>query len=194
MRHIWVVVLGWLWLSAAPTQALEWQEQVLGRADAPITMIEYSSLTCPHCASFHADTLPRIKVDYIDTGKVRLIYRDFPLDRAALQAAQLAHCGGADRFFPILEMLFASQAQWSRADDLGAALGRIGRFAGLDPGTVAACLADQELMDGIIASRFDGQQRFAVAATPSFVINGDVVAGAVDYADFRALFDRLLLY
>lgn len=97
-------------------------DKVLGDRDAPVTMIEYSSLTCPHCAHFHTDVLPRIKKEYIDTGKVKLVLRDFPLNQPALIAAQIAHCVPEDRYFGFVSVLFETQAAWAISEDPAAAL------------------------------------------------------------------------
>ena len=168
------------------------QEMVLGAADAPITMIEYSSLTCPHCAKFHVETLPAIKTNYIDSGKARLVYRDFPLNNAALQAAALAHCAGPDRYFQFLDVLFRSQESWAMTDDPVSALVRIGRMGGLKGDQIEACLNDKALIDRILASRVEGARDFDVASTPTFIINGEKLVGALPYEQFEEVFERLL--
>ena len=167
-------------------------EMTLGDPGAPITIIEYASLTCPHCASFHKDTLPRIKERYIDTGKARLIYRDFPFDQAALLAAALARCAGADRFFRFIDALYGAQANWSRAADPVAALVRIGRLGGLERAEIDACLGDNMLLDGILAMRVDGAKNFEVSSTPTFIINGEKFVGALPFERFEEIFERLL--
>ena len=168
------------------------REMVLGAADAPITMIEYSSLTCPHCAKFHVETLPAIKTNYIDSGKARLVYRDFPLNKAALQAAALAHCAGPDRYFQFLDVLFRSQQSWAMTDDPVSALVRIGRMGGLKGDQIEACLNDKALIDRILASRVEGARDFDVASTPTFIINGENLVGALPYEQFEEVFERLL--
>lgn len=165
---------------------------VLGAADAPITMIEFSSLTCTHCAAFHNDSLPTIKVNYIDTGKVKLVYRDFPLNKAALLGAALAHCAGPDRFFGFLEALFKDQPSWAQSDDPVSALTRIGRLGGLKAADIEACLNDKELFDRILSSRVEGAKKFDIASTPTFIINGEKHAGALPYVQFAAIFESLL--
>ncbi len=167
-------------------------EMTLGDPDAPITIIEYSSLSCPHCASFHRDTFPRIKERYIDTGKARLIYRDFPFDRAAVFAAALARCAGPDRFSRFIAALFGAQARWSRAADPVAALARIGRLGGLERAEIDACLGDKTLLDGILAMRVDGARTFDVSRTPTFIINGEKIEGALPFERFEEIFERLL--
>ena len=172
--------------AAAPDQL------VLGAADAPITLVEFSSLTCPHCAAFHNDTLPAIKTTYIDTGKVKLVYRDFPLNKAALLGSALAHCAGPDRFFGFLEALFKSQPSWAHSDDPVSALTRIGRLGGLKAAAIETCLNDKELFDRILASRVEGSKEFDITSTPTFIINGEKHQGALSYEQFATIFERLL--
>ena len=164
----------------------------MGAADAPVTIIEYSSLTCPHCAAFHAETLPLIKANYIDTGKARFVFRDFPFDRQALLAAALAHCAGEERFFGFLDVLFRTQKTWAHAANPEEALGRIARLGGLTEDEITACLADQTLLDGIMQSRLQGSQEFEIKSTPTFIINGEKVVGAQPYEQFAEVIDRLL--
>ena len=123
------------------------EEMVLGDPNAPVTIIEYSSLTCPHCASFHINTLPQVKERYIDTGEARLFYRDFPFDRASLLAAAIARCAGRERFFVFLDVLFRTQDAWSRDPDPAKALAKVGRLGGLSNEAIDACFADQALLD-----------------------------------------------
>jgi len=167
-------------------------DMILGDLNAPITIIEYSSLTCPHCAHFHVDILPDLRKGYIETGKARFVYRDFPLDRAALYAAALAHCAGKDRFFAFLDILFRSQATWGRANDPLDALKRVGRIGGLKVADIDACFKDQKLLDGILQSRMVGAQTFEVNSTPTFFINGERLLGAQPYENFKTVFDRIL--
>ena len=167
-------------------------DMVLGVPSAPITVIEYSSLTCPHCASFHANTLPDIKKHYIDAGKVRLVYRHFPFDQPALMAAALAECAGRDRFFNFLEVLFGSQNTWARAADPLAALTSIGRLGGLKADAIAACFNDKAMLDRILASRVEGAKEFDINSTPTFIVNGEKLVGAQPYEQFVAVFERLL--
>ena len=166
--------------SAQQAQAVEWKEHVMGDENAPVTMIEYASLTCPHCASFHNEVLPEIKEKLIDTGKLKLIFRDYPLDGVALRAAAIAQCAGEDRYFGVLGMLFKSQMTWARSQDPIASIKEVVRFAGMTGDAVDACMADQELIDGIVGSRMRGEQEFNVNSTPSFVLDGDTIAGSRD--------------
>ena len=167
-------------------------DMVLGDVNAPITIIEYSSLTCPHCAQFHTETLPAIKTNYIDTGKARLVFRDFPFDRAALLAAALARCAGPERYFGFVDALFRTQQSWARADDPASALARIGRLGGLERDAIETCLNDKAPIDRILASRVDGAETFGVESTPTFIINGEKIVGAQPYERFVEVFERLL--
>jgi protein-disulfide isomerase len=187
---LWMLV--WLPLVLTESSAAEPQEQILGDPQAPVTIIEYASLTCPHCAQFHTEVLPELKERYIAPGKVRMIYRDFPLDQRALTAAALAHCAGPDRYFSFLDVLFQTQASWAQADDHVAALKRLGKLGGLSEEEMDACLADQELTDGILRTRLEGQNQHQIGSTPTFIIDGQAYAGSRDIEDFAALIDPLV--
>lgn len=159
---------------------------VLGDADAPVTIIAYESLTCSYCASFHADTLPALKQHYIDTGKARLVFRDFPLDPVSLRAAMLVRCADPDRAFGLLEVLFRSQSSWARSSDPVQALGKVGQMAGIDQATFKRCMADETVMNGVLTRRLVGSKQFSVQSTPTFIINGGeaTLVGAKPFADF----------
>lgn len=165
-------------VSVQPSQAAEWKEHVLGDADAPVTIIEYASLTCPHCAAFHNEVLPEIKEKLIDTGKAKMIFRDYPLDGIALRAAAVAQCAGDDRYFGVLSMLFKSQMTWARSEDPIEGIKQVVRFGGMNGDAVDACLADEAMIDAIVASRMRGEQEYSVSSTPSFIIDGETIAGA----------------
>jgi protein-disulfide isomerase len=180
-----------IWLPLV-TSAAEPSEQALGDPNAPVTMIEYASLTCPHCAHFHNEVLPDLKERYIETGKVRLVYRDFPLDERALMAATLAHCAGPERYFGFLDVLFQTQNGWARADDPVAALKKLGKLGGMSDEQMEQCLADQELADGILQTRLDGQNQHDVRSTPTLVINDEVYAGSRSIEELSAVIDPLL--
>ena len=167
-------------------------EKVMGRDDAPVTMIEYSSLACPHCAAFHRDVLPKINDTYIGPGKVRLIYRAFPLGGLALAAAMVARCGGSAKFFGFIEVLFRSQAQWSRSDDPTRELARVARFAGISQKDFDACLVNEALMTDIRERAADAQQKFGIESTPTFIIEGEKVVGARPFEDFRDVIEKAL--
>jgi protein-disulfide isomerase len=192
MTAVGVWTLIWLPLLVGASAADQLPEPSLGDPKAPVTIIEYASLTCPHCAEFHTTVLPELKERYIDPGKVRLIYRDFPLDQQALNAAALAHCAGPDRYFGFLDVLFETQATWARAADPVVALKRLGKLGGLTEQEIDACMADEALTEQILRTRLDGQNQFQIGSTPTFVIDGKTYAGSRDIDEFAALIDPLL--
>jgi protein-disulfide isomerase len=160
------------------------EDHVLGKPDAPITILEYASLTCPHCAAFHRETLPQVKKDWIDTGKAKLVFRHFPFDRAALSAAQLTECAGPDKYFTFLDVLFQQQETWVRGDPT-ANLTRIAKLGGIPEDKVQACLKDEKLANKIVAGRLQGEKELGVNSTPTFFINGRKVVGAEPYEQFN---------
>lgn len=166
-------------------------ERVLGKAEAPITITEYASLTCPHCARFHKETLPKIKAAYIDTGKAKLVFRDFPFDGLALRAAALARCAPQERYFAVIDTLFQQQDNWSRAKDPLAALGNIGKLAGMSQATVDACFKDTKLLDAIVQIRMDGEKTHGVSSTPTFLIGSQKLSGAEPFETFDKLLKSL---
>jgi protein-disulfide isomerase len=166
-------------------------DKVLGAQDAPVTVIEYSSFTCGHCAAFHIETLPALKERYIDTGVLRLVFRDFPLDGLALRAGMLARCAPEDQYFSMVQVLFANQRQWATAADPVAALMSIGRLAGLSGETIQACLENEALADQIVALRLQGEQKYDIDATPTFIIGGEKVAGNLPLEDFAEQIELL---
>ncbi|RCK52185.1 DSBA oxidoreductase [Thalassospira profundimaris] len=171
-------------LTAQGAQALEYKEHVMGAKDAPVTIVEYASFTCPHCARFANDVFPEVKKDLIDTGKVKWIYRDYPLDGVALRASAVAQCAGDDRYFGVLELLFKSQMEWARSKDPIEGIKQTVRFAGMDGDAVDACLADEELINGIVGSRMEAEQKYNVNSTPTFLIDGKTYAGEKDLEFF----------
>lgn len=187
------VVLAAPFIAVAQEISLEkaMADRVIGKADAPITITEYASLTCPHCARFHKETLPRIKAAYIDTGKVKLIFRDFPFDGLALRAAALARCAPSERYFAVVDTLFQQQESWSRAKDPLVALGNIGKLAGMSQATVDACFKDTKLMDAIVQIRLDGEKMHVVSSTPTFIIDGKKISGAEPFETFDKLLKSL---
>ena len=168
------------------------REMVVGDANAPVTLIEYASLGCPHCANFHKNTYPKIKENYIDTGKVKLVYRDFPLGRPALAASMIARCAGPQRYFGMVEIFFSSQKQWSQAQNPLDALKKTARFGGMASQDVDACLASQGVLDHIQSVARKAQDEHQIQATPSFVIDGETISGALPYADMKVYLDKAL--
>lgn len=169
-------------------------DRVLGDPDAPITIIEYSSLTCPHCADFHTNTLPKLKANYLDTGKAKLVYRDFPLgnDGRSTIAAMLARCAPPDRYFGFLDVLFRGQRNWALAPDPFAALSQIGQLGGISAEDFEACMNNEALFNGIRKSRADAAAEFGVESTPTFIINGERrIDGSQPYETFEAVLQEL---
>jgi protein-disulfide isomerase len=165
-------------------------DHVLGDAKAPITMIEYASFTCPHCAHFSVTVLPEIKKKWIDSGKVKLIYRDFPLDQTALKAAQLAECSGKDKYFGVIDMIFSTQARWAVASDPIGELAKSLRIAGMGDAEVKACLANDGVANAVIAD-YRGGETLGVNSTPTLFINGEQFKGARSVEELDAAFAKL---
>ena len=165
-------------------------DRVLGDSDAPVTIIEYSSLTCPHCAEFHQDTLPQIKETWIAEGKAKLVYRHFPLDSLSLRAAAVANCIEGERHFSFLDILFKSQRRWAKASDPIKAIGQMARLAGLSKDKFETCVNDQAEMDRILARRQDGAQTYGVQSTPTLIINGQKVEGARSFKYLSTLIEN----
>ena len=156
-------------------------DHVLGERDAPVTIIEYSSLTCPHCATFHKRTLPRLKKNFIEPGKVKLVFRHYPLDRRALKGALLTECFEGRRFFSMLNILFMKQEQWARADDPEAHFRKLAGMAGLGPDKADACMADSAKQDSLLQRQLNARRNAGIQATPSFLIDGELVEGNPGY-------------
>jgi protein-disulfide isomerase len=159
-------------------------EMTLGDPNAPVTVIEYASMTCPHCAHFSTTTFPELKKRYIDTGKVRFIFREFPLDQLAAAGFILARCAGPDKYFPMIETLFASQRDWVVQRPL-APLVAIAKQAGLTQEAFEACLANQQLLEGIEKVRSEASEKFGVQSTPTFFINGKLLSGDLSIEDME---------
>lgn len=160
-------------------------DHVLGQAKAPVTVIEYASLTCPHCARWEAEVFPKVKSDLIDTGKIRYAYRDFPLDGSALKASQLAHCD-EQRFYPFLEHLFRTQSTWAQPGiDPQPELEKIARFGGLPPADFDKCMKDDALRNSIVASAKLAQDA-GVNSTPTFFFNGKKMSGEMTFDQFAS--------
>lgn len=166
-------------------------DMVLGSEDAPVTVIEYASMSCNHCALFHSGTFPDLKKNYIDTGKVRLIFREFPINRPALEGAMIARCAGTDKFFTFLKILFAKQSKWA-VEDSRSQLATVARQGGMKVSTVAQCLDNKELRESIIETRMHGEKEFDVTSTPTFIVNGTKYAGALSFEQFEKVLKPLL--
>lgn len=146
-------------------------DHVIGDANAPVTIVEYASMTCPHCARFHANVYPELKKKYIDTGKARLIFREFPLDDLATAVSALAHCAGPTRYFPFVATMFERQDYWASNEPLPKLL-EMAKQAGFTDEQFNSCLTDQKLVDGIHEVRKRGDEVFKVNSTPTVFVNG----------------------
>jgi protein-disulfide isomerase len=165
---------------------------IRGKDDAKVTLVEYASLTCPHCAHFHNEIMPVLKKEYVDTGKMRIVYRDFPLDKLALTGSVVARCAGRDRFFGFLDAFYASQATWARDNNPLAAMARIARLGGMDQAAFDACLKRDDLSEAVLRQRLEGDKTFGVNATPSIYIDGGKYGGGLTIPQYRAIIDAKL--
>jgi protein-disulfide isomerase len=180
--------------AGAQTVAPIMGDVVLGDEDAPVTVIEYASFTCPHCAAFHNDTWPQFKAAYVDTGKVKFILREIYFDRFGLWASMTARCGGADAFYPMADQFLKKQSVWARAaeDQIGAEIQKIGRLNGLSNSQLDACLTDQDYAKALVEAFQKTSTADDVKSTPTFIINGEKHAGNLPFAEFSALVDAHL--
>src|SRR5438105_36771 len=202
MKNIWFALLGVLsaiLISPLPAKAaaphplladaqtvlaLSKDDRILGNPEAPITIVEYASLTCPHCAHFTNDVLPELKKKWIDTGKAKLVLRDFPLDEPALRAAMVARCAPPDKFYPLVDTFFAQQENWVTSRDYRAVLEKLAKLAGIGDKQFKTCIEDKKLEDQAVQSRLTAAQQLGVNSTPSFFINGKKFEGAPTFEAF----------
>ena len=162
-------------------------EMAMGSESAPITVIEYASMTCPHCAHFSETTFPELKKRYIDTGKVRFLFREFPLDRLAFAGFLLARCVPSDKYFPMIETLFAQQRDWVVEKPLQP-MRAIAKQAGVSQEAFDACLEDHKLIEGIEKVRSQAADKFGVNSTPTFFVNGKRLPGALSIEEMEKEF------
>ncbi len=167
-------------------------EMALGSEDAPVTVIEYASMTCGHCRYFDENTWPELKKAYVDTGKIRFIMREFPLDPRATAAIMLARCS-SDNYFPLVDVLFRRQDEWAGApqEKAAEALFQTVKIAGFSQESFDACLKDQQLLDNVNATRKRAADDFGVEATPTFFINGKKYPGALPFEEIAAIIDSM---
>lgn len=168
-------------------------DMIIGKPDAPLTVIEYASLTCPHCANFHEQHLPVIRAKYIDTGKVRLVYRNFFWDKAALDAATLATCAGPEKYFAFISVLFQQQNTWAKSKDHLLELKKIGKFGGVSESQFDSCLKDSKIIDTLLERRKEGTEKYQVDSTPTFILNGKKLdSHGMTPEEFASFVDPLL--
>ena len=166
-------------------------ERGIGNPDAKVTVAEYFSLTCTHCAAFQRETFPQVKQQLIDTGRIRYVWRDYPLDQLALTAAMVARALPPERYEPFITALLSTQDRWAFARNINPTeeLAKMAALAGMSRATFDATVRDNELKQAILAEQAEGEKKFAVNSTPSFIINGKVTAGAVPYDTFLKAVD-----
>lgn len=167
-------------------------DKALGDANAPVKIVEYMSMTCPHCANFHNNTFDKLKEKYIDTGKVYFIIREFPFDPRAAAAFMLARCAPENQYYPFVSMLFKQQQTWATAQDARAALLQMSKLAGFSQESFEACLTNQKLLDDVNATMQRGATDFGVNSTPTFIINGKKYAGDMSLETMSTLIDSLI--
>ena len=175
-------------------------DMVRGKADAPVTIVEYASMTCPHCAAFNNDVIPQLTKDYIDTGKVKLVFRDFPLDAAARMASAVARCFSGDQYFSFIDLLFANQMGWIKdfdgnrmitREDIAEGLSQMAGRSGMARERVVACASDEKNLAAVDANWMEGENRYNVRATPTFIINGTPHVGGMSFDDLKQIIDPL---
>jgi protein-disulfide isomerase len=182
---------GLLLADAQSGLALTKDDRILGNPEAPITIVEYASLTCPHCAHFENDVLPELKKKWIDSGKVKLVLRDFPLDEPALRAAMIARCAPPDRFYAYVDTFFAAQDKWVMARDYHEALARLVKLGGMGKEQFDNCLKNSALENKIVEGRLVASKELDVNSTPTFFINGTKFSGAPTVEEFDKVLSGL---
>ncbi|MBZ8133354.1 DsbA family protein [Afifella sp. IM 167] len=167
-------------------------DRSLGKEDAPVTIVEYASMSCSHCADFHNETYPELKEQYIDTGKVHFIFREFPIDAAAYGIAMAARCAPENRYFDVIDLFFEHQMDWMRAEDRYAAILDLAKQVGFSEDSFEACLQNQALFDGLTAGKDRAVKDFGVQGTPTFFINGEKNVGALSFDQLKQEIDKNL--
>ena len=165
---------------------------VLGNKDAKVTIIEYASMTCPHCQRFHTSTYPQLKAKYIDTGKVKFIFREFPLDALAAGASVMARCSGDDKFYAVTDLLFDQQTVWAMDADPVSALQKIALQTGMSADDFTKCLSSDANLKAVLAVRQKASDQFGVNSTPTFFINGEKAGGELSIDEISKLIDPKL--
>ena len=171
-------------------EALE--EKKIGTEEANIEIIEFASLTCGHCAKFHNEVFPKIKKEFIDTGKVSFIYQDFPLDKFALKASVIARCSGEKKFFSFLKVLYSKQKDWTRTEDPFRSLLKIAKLGGLKNEEIKVCVGNKSIEDGILKQRLNASKKFDIKATPTLYINGEKYDGDLTFEALKLKINTLL--
>ena len=168
------------------------KEKKIGTEEANIEIIEFASLTCGHCAKFHNEVFPKIKKEFIDTGKVSFIYQDFPLDKFALKASVIARCSGEKKFFSFLKVLYSKQKDWTRTEDPFRSLLKIAKLGGLKNDEIKVCVGNKSIEDGILKQRLNASKKFDIKATPTLYINGEKYDGDLTFEALKLKINTLL--
>ena len=168
------------------------KEKKIGTEEANIEIIEFASLTCGHCAKFHNEVFPKIKKEFIDTGKVSFIYQDFPLDKFALKASVIARCSGEKKFFSFLKVLYSKQKDWTRTEDTFRSLLKIAKLGGLKNEEIKVCVGNKSIEDGILKQRLNASKKFDINATPTLYINGEKYDGDLTFEALKLKINTLL--
>ena len=166
-------------------------DEVLGKANAPVTIVEYASLSCPNCQKFHAETLPKLKKAYIDKGKVRLVFREFPIGHSSAAAALAVRCAPAKDYFKVVDKYYATQKDWVAQEIKKDDIYKVVQTFGVKRDKFETCLTDQRINDALVAVKTRGRA-FGVAGTPTFFVNGKKVAGAVSFEEIQPVIEAAL--
>ncbi len=169
-------------------------DRSIGSDDAPVTIIEYASLSCAHCGAFHENTLPLLKKDYVDTGKVKIIFKEFPFNGPALRASQLARCMPAEKYYTFTSVLFKTMKNWAYNNDFLERLIQTAKLGGMDEDAIEACINNEELQKALIEQMQDAQTKWDISSTPSFVINNGAhkLIGNQPYEEFKKVIDPII--
>ena len=168
------------------------EENFLGNKDAKVIVIEYASMTCHHCADFHKEIYPKIKENYIDTNKIKFIFRNFPLDKQALFASVLVKCAPKDKYFDFVKLILGTQKKWISNDETFIdKLKNIGKLAGLNETKINECFKNEQLVDNILKISSDAEKKYNINSTPSFIIN-EKKYSAMSYENFEKIIENLI--
>ncbi|MDB4220790.1 DsbA family protein [Amylibacter sp.] len=176
------------------SNSIDIPDMIMGSEDAPITIIEYASFTCPHCANFHKNVFPSLRKNYIDSGKVKFIYREVYFDGPGLWAALLARCGGDKKYFGISDLLYSKQREWTKGDggaEIAQNLYKIGRIAGLQQKDMETCLQNKDVATAMVARFQETSKADNISSTPTLVLNGKSI-GNMSYTELAALIDEAM--
>lgn len=181
-------------LRAQEAAAMDIPDMVKGDLNAPLEMVEYASFTCPHCARFHADVYPQLQADFIDTGKVKFIYREVYFDRFGLWASMIARCAGDDKYFAFADLLYAEQREWAGTGDPAVVIENLRTLAkqsGMTDATLDACLSDAEKAQALVGWYQANAERDGINSTPTFLIGGEKYTN-MGYEEMKAIIDEKL--